>query len=111
MKIEILYFDGCPNHELLMARLRALMASAGVDAAVEMRPVESVQAAEAERFLGSPTLRVNGEDVDPSAGGRTDFGLKCRLFPTPEGLRGLPADEWVLDALTRADARQGEAGA
>ena len=106
MKLEVLYFNGCPGHEALMPRLRKLMAHAAVDAPVELRQVESVEAAERERFLGSPTLRVNGQDVDPSAGERTDFGLKCRLYPSPDGLRGAVPDEFVVAALARArDAR------
>jgi hypothetical protein len=45
---------------------------------------------------------VNGEDVEPGASERTDFGLKCRLFATPDGLRGTPVDDWLLAALERA---------
>jgi hypothetical protein len=101
MKVEILYFDGCPNHDALLPHLRELLASAGAEAEVELRRVESPEAAERDRFLGSPTVRVNGEDVDPGAGGRTDFGMKCRLYATPDGLRGTPQDEWVLAALAR----------
>ncbi len=102
MKLEVLYFAGCPSHEALMPRLRELMAQVGVDAPVELRRVESIEAAERERFLGSPTLRVDGQDVDPTAGERTDFGLKCRLYPSPDGLHGAVPDEYVLAALTRA---------
>jgi alkylmercury lyase len=47
-------------------------------------------------------LRINGTDVDPTASERTDFGLKCRLYPSAEGLRGRIPDELVLAALTRA---------
>ncbi len=101
MKLEVLYFDGCPSHEALMPRLRELMAQAGVAAPIELKPVESVEAAERERFLGSPTLRVDGHDVDPAAGERTDFGLKCRLYPSADGLRGTVPDEFVVAALTR----------
>ena len=61
MTIELLYFDGCPSHEVLMLRLRMLMAQVGVDAPVELRRVESVEAAERERFLGSPTLRRSAD--------------------------------------------------
>jgi hypothetical protein len=100
--VEVLYFDGCPSHEALLPRLRQLMAQAGVAAPVQLKHIESVQAAERERFLGSPTVRVNGEDVDPTAGERSDFGLKCRLYPGAEGLRGTVPDELVLAALTRA---------
>lgn len=102
MKVEVLYFDGCPSYEALMPRLRELMAATGVEAPVELRHVESVEVAERERFLGSPTLRVNGQDVDPTAGERTDFGLKCRLYPGADGLRGTVPDEFVVEALTQA---------
>ena len=62
-----------------------LMAQVGVDVPVELRQVESAEAAERERVLGSPSLRVNGQDVDPTAGERTDFGLKCRCIRAPAG--------------------------
>lgn len=104
MRVELLYFDGCPNHETLLPRLRELLAQAGVDTEVELRRVEDLEAAERERFLGSPTLRINGDDVDTTAGTRDDYGLKCRLFATRDGLRGTPADDWILAALDRAQA-------
>ena len=111
VKLEVLFFDGCPSHEGLMPRLRELMAQAGVDAPIELMHVESAEAAERKRFLGSPTLRVNGEDVDPTASGRTDFGLKCRLYPSADGLRGTVPDGFVVAALKRArDARDAPVG-
>ena len=97
--IELLYFDGCPNHEALLPRLRSLIADAGLDAQVELRRFESVEAAERERFLGSPTVRIDGEDVDPSAVERDDFGLKCRLYRTDEGAAGTPPDRWIAEAI------------
>lgn len=99
MKVELLYFGGCPSHEALLPRLRALLEEAGVREGVELRRVESPQAAETERFLGSPTVRVNGRDVEPGAEQRTDVGLKCRLYRTPAGLQGQPPEEWVASAV------------
>jgi len=99
VQVEVLYFDGCPNHEALLPHLRELVASSGVSTVIELVRVKDAEAAEREQFLGSPTVRVGGEDVEPGASQRTDFGLKCRLFATPTGLRGTPADEWVLAAL------------
>ena len=102
MKIEVLYFDGCPSHERLMPRLRELLDRAGVDTAVDLVHIGSLEAAERQRFLGSPTVRVDGVDVDPGALARTDFGLKCRLYPSPDGgQRGVPPDEWITVAVTR----------
>jgi hypothetical protein len=104
MRIELLYCDGCPSHAPLLGRLRELLAAAGVDAPVEERRVESEADAISERFLGSPTLRIDGVDVDPAAAERKDFGLTCRLYRTDAGLRGAPPDEWIVDAVERAAA-------
>jgi hypothetical protein len=102
MKIEVLYFDGCPNHEAFLPRLRELLDRAGVDDEICLRRVESLDAAERERFLGSPTVRMDGRDVEPGAERRADFGLKCRLYRTANGVAGQPADEWIAAALRRA---------
>lgn len=103
MRVELLYFDGCPNHAALLPHLRGLLNAAGADdTAIELVRVEDADTAEAERFLGSPTVRIGGQDVEPGANERTDFGLKCRLFATPVGVRGIPADEWVLRGVERA---------
>jgi hypothetical protein len=103
--VELLYFEGCPSYVAFLPRLRALLAEGGVDAPVLRRRGESDQAARRERFLGSPTVRIDGLDVEPSAAQRSDYALKCRLYGSPDGLRGVPPDEWLLDALARADDR------
>jgi hypothetical protein len=97
--VELLYFDGCPSHERFLPRLRELIAEAGSAEEVRLRRVESPEAAVAERFLGSPTVRVDGVDVEPGVDRRSDFGLKCRLYSTPDGLQGTPREEWVTNAL------------
>jgi hypothetical protein len=97
--VEVVYFDGCPSHEVLLPRLRRLLADAGVAAEIELRRVESPDAAERERFLGSPTVRIGGHDVEPAAEQRTDYGLKCRLYWTEDGLRGTPPDAWIRGTL------------
>jgi hypothetical protein len=104
--VELLYFDGCPSHESFLSRLQTLLTEAGVAVEIELRAVDSPEAAERERFLGSPTLRIDGRDVDPGAARRTDYGLKCRLYATDDGLRGTPPDAWIRDALgARAETR------
>lgn len=101
VRVEILYFDGCPNHGPLIARVPALLRAAGVDAEVVSRRVESEQEAKALRFLGSPTVRVDGRDVDPDAARRSDYGVKCRLYHSPEGISGQPSDHVILTAARR----------
>lgn len=72
---------------------------AGAD--LQVRAVETPEAAETERFLGSPTLRVDGVDVDPGAAERDDFGLKCRIYRSDEGQTGVPPEAWIRAALER----------
>jgi hypothetical protein len=104
VKIEVLYFDGCPNHEALLPRLRGLLDQAHVASPIELVDVPDDHAARSQRFLGSPTLRVDGRDVEPGAELRTDFGLKCRLYRTEKGFAGVPLDDWVLDAIRQRTA-------
>jgi hypothetical protein len=99
MKIELLFFDGCPSHKAFLPRLRDLLEHAGVNDSIEQRRVATHADAQRERFLGSPTLRVDGADVDPRARDRTDYALKCRLYPVAGRLRETPPDEWILEAL------------
>jgi hypothetical protein len=87
MQIELLFFDDCRSHAALLPRLRKLLDRAGVNADIEQPLVQSDEAAQRERFLGSPTLRIDGVDIDPRAGEQSDYGLRCRLYPTAEACR------------------------
>jgi len=104
VRIEILYFDGCPNHEQLLVHLPRLLKREGIHAEIVLRNVSDNEHAQRERFLGSPTIRVHGHDIDPGAANRVDYGLKCRIYQTPAGLTGLPLDQWILDAIAEHQA-------
>jgi hypothetical protein len=103
VRVELLYFAGCPSYERLLPRLRELVAEAGADPdAIELVAVETIDAAERLRFLGSPTVRVDSRDVDPNARDRDDFGLKCRIYRSEDGQAATPSDAWIRAALTGA---------
>jgi hypothetical protein len=104
MKIELLYFDGCPNYEILLPRLRGILEHDGVVMDIELVRVETEADAERARFLGSPTVRVDGRDVEAAAENRGDYGIKCRIYQTPEGLRGAPSDDWIHAAIRASRA-------
>ena len=102
MKVEVLFFAGCPGYEALLPEVRRLALAAG--ARLEVRAVENMEDARAERFLGSPTVRVDGHDVDPGAADRDDFGLKCRLYHGGNGQAHRPSAACIRAALGRRDA-------
>ena len=110
MVVEMLHTKDCPNAIEFLPRLRTLVADAGLIEPIQVRKIDDAEQAKREQFLGSPTVRVNGRDVDPGAGRREDYGLSCRLYAGPDGLRGTPPDEWVLTALRR-EPRTGPLGA
>jgi hypothetical protein len=101
MRIELLFLDGCPGHERLLPLVRELAKS--THAELVLRRIDTPEHAEQERFLGSPTVRVDGRDVDPHAGDRTDYGLKCRLYRSDElGQSPQPPTHGIRTALERA---------
>ena len=100
--IEVLSFDGCPNRDLALQRLREAIDAERFTADVTEVNVIDPAAAEAMRFLGSPTIRVNGLDVEPSARSSDQFGFMCRTYLNEYGAEGAPSVESIRDAL-RAD--------
>ena len=105
-QVELLFWDGCPSHPQALADLRAAMADLGLDPdTVLLREVDTDQRADRERFVGSPTIRIDGEDVDPP-GGPEPFGLTCRVYRLRDGRVSPVPDPAVLrEALDTAMTR------
>ena len=100
MKVELLWFSGCPNWQETEGRLRQALALAKVDAQVVLVEVTSPEDAERLRFRGSPTVLVDGRD--PFAEESDPVGLSCRVFRTPDGLRGAPTVDQLVRVLRGA---------
>jgi len=105
--IEILYFDGCPNVDATRALVERVGHEFGVEPDVELVEVSDVAMAERLRFVGSPTVRVDGADVEPAADERVGFALSCRIYRTGRGTSGTPDEAWIRDALERASRDRG----
>jgi len=88
MKIELLYFDGCPSWENGLKNLEAALQEEGLLASVEMVNVINDNDAMRLKFLGSPHFRVDGRDLWPEE--RDSYSLSCRVYVTPEGVKGFP---------------------
>jgi hypothetical protein len=103
-RIEILYFQGCPNHEPTRALIERVGAELQVEPEVALIEVPNAEAASQLRFLGSPTVRVNGRDVEPGADERGEFVFSCRVYRGERGLSGQPDAGWIREALAEAAA-------
>ncbi len=101
-RVEILWFEGCPNHERALEVVEQVAGELGMRPAIELVEVPDVDAAARLRFLGSPTVRVEGRDVEPGAEERTEFVLACRVYRSERGVAGQPDEDWIRAALVEA---------
>ena len=100
--VEVLTFEGCPHAEPALELVKRVLADRGVGATVRRVDVPNVEAAAAKRFLGSPTIRVNGRDIEPGVAERDQYVLSCRIYRTESGLKGEPDEQWLREALSAA---------
>jgi hypothetical protein len=100
MRIEVLYVPGCPNYQPAVALVQQVLASESLQADVHGVAVSSHEEAEILLFPGSPTIRIDGNDVEPNHANGP--GLACRLYANR---RGLPSEE-VLRLALRAKRKE-----
>jgi hypothetical protein len=101
MKVELLWWDGCPTHPETLEDLRRILREEGVDTDVRLVEVDSDAQARAERFPGSPTVRIDGEDAIPPNEGEP-FSLTCRVYRLRDGrISPTPDPEDLRDAVRR----------
>jgi hypothetical protein len=100
--VEFLWWRGCPSADDALERLRAELHAAGLDPqAVEVREIDTAAAAAAEEFVGSPTIRLDGRDVQPP--GDEPVGLTCRVYATHDGrVTALPEAAILREAIKQA---------
>ena len=99
VKVELLYWEGCPSYPEARTLLEEVLATAGIDAEIEMREVKTQEDAEQLRFPGSPTIRIDGSDVDP-AGAEARPALNCRIYRLPDGrVSPIPSRDALETAL------------
>src|ERR687890_346709 len=103
MKVEVLYFDGCQTYKTATKTLRAVLEEEGLESEIELVAVNNDAVARRLKFPGSPTIRIDGRDLFP-APEREDWRLGCRVYATPQGLRGSPTAEMLKEALTMIGA-------
>ena len=102
-KVEFLYLDDCPSHERALALLREVIAEEQLQAPVKIVEVKTEAEAQQYKFYGSPTIRVDGEDIAPLPEDSTQPSLTCRAYRRADGrISPLPPRELIVAALRRA---------
>src|SRR5260370_34812945 len=99
MKIEVLYFEGCPNHGPALDRVQDVLTEQGISVEVLEVNVADASVAKALGFLGSPSIRVNGLDIEPAARSAREFGMMCRAYVVDQRRDGLPSRATLRQAI------------
>lgn len=99
VRIELYFWEGCPSYPEAKDLLEQVLADHGLDATVEMREVRTHAEAAELRFPGSPTIRIDGRDVDP-VGAQAAPALTCRIYRLPGGrVSPIPSREQLEEAI------------
>lgn len=99
MRVSFLYYEDCPSHDLALERLREVMAEEGIPGSeVEVIKVETEEQARELGFIGSPTIRVDGQDIDSPSD--SHYALTCRSYRLEDGrISPLPSKYMIQRAL------------
>lgn len=105
IRVEFLYFDGCPGHEAAWELLGQEISDLGIPADIEKVRVKSPDEAAELRFLGSPSIRIDGADLEGEAAEReTGYGWRCRFYADsqPGAPKAVPSRELIRRRLREA---------
>jgi hypothetical protein len=104
VKIELHWFEECPNHHAVRQMLQEALAERGLSVPVVEVDIGDQATAKRYQSPGSPTIRINGRDVEPDYQDPEDYTPRCRLYHTNGGMSGVPDPAWISNALDGAAA-------
>ena len=101
MIIRVLTFEGCPSCEATRRLVEDTVNELHLQADIDLVQVDGEDEAQREGFLGSPTIQIDGKDIEVSRrGGKATFA--CRLYRTPDGVSGVPPKSLLVAAMREA---------
>lgn len=103
MDIKLLYFDDCPSWQVALDNLKQALLVEQISDPVILVKIEDNERAQQEKFLGSPSIWVNGQDLWMEE--RENYSMSCRVYATPDGVKGFPTVEMLrsrIQPLARA---------
>jgi hypothetical protein len=100
--IEVLYVQDCPHYPATLALVERARAEVGTDTELRTTLVVDQAAADQAQFPGSPTVRVDGHDVEPGSEPAREYVVGCRLYRLEHRFASQPEERWVREALLRA---------
>jgi glutaredoxin len=103
MVIRVLTFEGCPNCEATKDLVEETVKELHLQADIETIQVGNEDEAKRFGFLGSPTIQVDGQDIEAGRRGEK-ASFSCRVYRTPNGITGVPPKGLLMDAIRDAQS-------
>jgi hypothetical protein len=97
MDIKLMYFDDCPSWQSALENLKQALVAEQISDPVILVRIEDDDRAQQEKFLGSPSIWIDGQDL--WAEERETYSLSCRVYVTPDGIKGFPTVEMLRSRL------------
>lgn len=102
IKVELLYFNGCPNWEQSEKLLQEVIDELELQTKIELINVEDNNDAIENRFLGSPSIRINDQDLEITEDKSTEYSMRCRRYRSGSDIVGHPSRELIVKAMRLA---------
>jgi hypothetical protein len=97
MDIKLMYFDECPSWQTAFENLKQVLLSEQISDAVILVKIENDERAQQEKFLGSPSIWIDGQDLWTEE--RESYSLSCRVYATPNGVKGFPTFQMLRSKI------------
>jgi hypothetical protein len=99
-KIDFLFWEECPSYPDAWDRLQRILQEKGLNIKINRVRIRSDEEAKEWGFVGSPTILINGADIDLQGASNQPIGLNCRIYHTPEGrVTPLPPESLIRQAI------------
>lgn len=102
MTLELLYLAGCPHHDQAVDLVNSVLEAEGIPTEVQQILIRDREDADAHNFPGSPTVRVNGQDIERISTNQLGIGFACRTYVVDGKTLGVPPRSWLQEAVRAA---------
>ncbi len=106
MQIELLYSSKCPNHDEALQNLIRVLKRNGWPAGIHSVEIKDLNQAKKVKFLGSPTIRVNGQDLEKDVEKAGNFSLDCRTYLIKGKSTSVPTEDFIEEGIKRILEKQ-----
>ena len=103
MKIEYLFFNECPNHEIGLKNLKDALNELGIQDEIILNNIRNNEDVINHKFLGSPSIRLNDKDLEYGEKDTNEWSMNCRRYSFKNEIYGYPPKELILECIRNLD--------